>query len=920
LIGSFLDSIAIDGGALLLLGEPGVGKTALLDTAAEMASVAGQLVLRAAGAEFEADMAFSGLSETLMGLYGQFGQLSAVHRHALCTALGFEDGPAADRLLLSGAVLALLRQSSRVRPVLLVIDDVQWLDRPSATVLGIVSRRLAGSKAGILAASRQRSDSFFGHGVLPGFEIQPLEPAAAASLVDARFPALSRKVRQRVLTEAQGNPLALLELAPLLSGSHLGPGHALPAVLPLSKRLQAVFASRIGDMPPATRRLLLLAALEGSGGLGVLLAASGDRSLDDLLPAERADLVALDRGTGRLAFRHPLVGSAVVELAAYSERRQANQALARAFSDQPERSAWYLAEATVEPDEHVAGLLDQAGQHALRRGDAVGAVSALLRAADLTPQGSDRSRRLAQAAYVGADVTGELREVPRLLRDARKADPEMRGSLEAAVATAYLLLNEDGDIDTAHRLLTDAIEMRAGRYEAGDHALIEALYTLFFVCLFGGRPKLWEPFRAAVSRLRPGPPLILSLCVTLFTDPGRASLAEIGQLETIISRLHEEADPATIVRIGRAAFAVDRMTACREAHWRVVRDGRAGGSVASAIWALINLCLDYYATGEWDEAWQLADEGMQFCEAHGYHLLSWPFWSAMALVAANRGDSATARTLTDTMEWWAAPRGAAIVQWYARHARALIAFGQFDFQEAYEQLSEISPPGRFPPRNRYAILATLDLVEAAVRTNHHAEAIAHSDAMRDTGIAALSPRMSLVSLGSAAMANPGDHDFELFEQALAIPEAAHWPFDQARIELAYGERLRRVRATGAARRHLNAALNTFKSLDAHPWTIRAIHELRASGVVELSANGVVENLGPVELTPQEWEIATLAATGLTNRQIAERLFISHRTVAAHLYRIFPKLGIASRAALRDALDELRLALQRRAVMVSAVAA
>jgi DNA-binding NarL/FixJ family response regulator len=407
-------------------------------------------------------------------------------------------------------------------------------------------------------------------------------------------------------------------------------------------------------------------------------------------------------------------------------------------------------------------------------------------------------------------------------------------------------------------------------------------------------------FHTALARLTPPKSAALILCARLFADPARATPVAVDELETMISRLHDETDPAAIVRIGKASFFVDRMTGCREAHWRVVRDGREGGAVASAIHAIINLCLDDYLVGEWDEAQQLADEGLALCEAHGYQLLESPLWFAKAIVAAARGEGETARALADEMDRWAAPRRAGVVQSYARQVRGLAALGRGDFEAAYHDLSSISPPGTLPSHVPLALWVALDLVDAAVRTNRHAEAVAHADVMRRAALAALSPRLALVSLGCAAIASAGGNDIELFEQALAIPGAGRWPFDVARVQLAYGERLRRARAIAPARKQLGAALETFQRLGARTWAARASNELRATGAPRLGGN----DFEPGPLTAQEREIAQLAATGLTNKQIGEKLFLSHRTVGTHLYRVFPKLGITSRAALRDALAAL----------------
>jgi len=792
-------------------------------------------------------------------------------------------------------------------------------------VLGRVARRLAaqgraarepaapglaGRPIGFLAAARLGSESFFEHAGLPGHEVQPLDEAAAAGLVEARFPGLAERVRRRLLTEAQGNPLALLELPAALSGPQRATVQALPPLLHLSRRLQALFATRVSDLPADARRTLLIAALDGTGDLRVLQATADKPRHDEALAsagreglalAERAGLVRVDDDAERLAFRHPLTRSAILELSASDERRAAHQALAGQLADQPERRAWHLAEAAAGPDEEVAELLEQSAGRILRRGDAVGAVATLLRAAELSPRRPDRGRRLARAAYIGADVAGDLENVSLLLDEARRADPEIGESLAAAVAAAHGLLNGDGDVDTAHCLLVGAIETRRsgpgaqGPPDTGDAAFLEALHTLLLVCSFGGRPGLWEPFYAALA---PQPPTVLYLWMHTFADPAHAAVPALGTLDDAIARLADEADPVQIVRIGMAADYVDRLAGCREALRQVIRDGREGGAVASAINAMMLLCFDAFRAGQWDEAERLAEEGLGLCQAHGYRLLAWLLQYGQALLAAARGDYDTAEQLTDEITRWAGPRGGRAVQAYACHARTLAAMGQGDFERAYQEAAAVSPAGVFASHVPHALRVAFDLVESAVRTGRHAEAAAHVAVMRELGLAGISPRLALIVTGAAAIAAPDHEATSLFAQALAIPAAEDWPFDLARVQLAYGERLRRAHATTQARQQLGAALDIFRRLDARPWQARAENELRAAGLVQEIRGTAV---GAVPLTPQEYEVAMLAAAGLTNKQIGERLYLSHRTVAAHLYQAFPKLGVTSRAALRDAL-------------------
>lgn len=892
LIEAFIAGTAIGGGALLLLGEPGAGKTVLLDAAATRAAAAGVRVERAAGVEFEADLPFSGLHQLLLPLHEKFSELNPTHREALNAALGFGEGTTPDRLVICNATLTVLQSSAVGRPLLMIVDDLPWLDRASAAVLGFVARRLSGSRVGLLAAARTGQGGFLESAGLPELELQPLDEEAAGGLLSARFPALTGDVRQRVLTEARGNPLALLELAPVLSGAGTAGLPGWPTVVPMSRRLQVVFASQVEQLPAPSRRLLLLAALDGTGDLRVLRAlGEPSAGLSELAAAERAQLVYVDGNTHRLAFRHPLIRSAVVELSTEAERRQAHQQLAGLFAEQPDRRAWHLAAAALEPDGDVAALLEAAAHRILRRGDAVGAVTALLRAAELSPDASDRSCRLALAAYIGADVTGDLRRAPQLLAAARRADPDLDKSLQAAVTAAFVLINGDGDVDTAHRLVLDAIDDPDVR-KARRTALEEALHTLLRVCYFGGRAELWEPFHRALARLGRPVPTDLYLSAKTLSDPVRLAAPVLGQLDAAIQALAGESDPTRIVRLAFAGIFVDRVGACRQALWRVVRDGRSGGAVGSATTALILLSLDDFLTGRWDQAERLVDEGLQLSETHGYWSLGGRH--VKALLAAARGDPARAQLVTSEMDQWAAPRR---IRAYGWQPRALAAVGVGDFEEAYRQVSTISPPGTLASHVPYVMWSTLDLVEAAVRTGRLDEAAAHVDAVRKAGIAGLSSRLALLAAGSAAIAAPDHNAPGLFEEALAIPGVQRWPFDLARVQLLYGERLRRTRNVAESRGHLDSARETFERLGARPWAQRAASELRAAGHARLRAS----EQGRDALTPQERQIALLAASGLTNKQIGERLFLSHRTVGFHLHRLYPKLGINSRAALRDAL-------------------
>jgi DNA-binding CsgD family transcriptional regulator len=830
-------------GALLVTGEPGAGKTTLLDLAAARAQAAGYVVVRATGVELESDLAYSALHQLLHS----FARLGGA---TLEVALGIREGPTPVRAQVADAVLELLRLGP---PVLMIVDDLSWIDRASAGVLGLVAARLHGVRAGLLGAVRLGLGSFLGYAGIPVHELRPLDPPAADRLLRERFPDLSADARDLVLTRARGNPLALLELP-------TGP----------TRRVRELFVPQIRSLPPAAREQLLLAALD----------ATGDRRVvsSSLAALENAHLLSLDGDT--LVFRHPLIRSTVLDLATGDELRAAHQRLAALFADRPDRCAWHLGEATVWPDESVAERLEESAASVLRRGDFVRAVAVLTRAASLSPDSADRSRRLARAAYVGSHMTGGLREA-RLLT----ADPH--GSLQTAVTAAHVLLNGEGDVDTAHRLLAGAVADETLLKGADDSTVEEALYTLMIVSYFGGRASLWEPLDAVLGE--DGPPVV-RLSRDLLGDPARTGVAALGRLDAALRELPGTSDPSKIIRVALTAQIADRQPDCADALWRVVR----GDVLAAGLNAQMLLSRYAYVAGRWDDARQLAGDAAARCREQGYVLLAWPGRHVQAQVAAVRGDDATALAIAGEMLQWAAPRGVRVVQTYAWQVRMMVALGRGDFEQAYLDGGRISPAGELASHVPYALLVHLDLVEAATRAGHPAEAAAHVAAIRAAGIDRLSPRQALLSSTAAAITAPDAAAGDLFERALAVPGADRWPFEVARVNLLYGERLRRLRAVTAARAHLLAASSAFDALGAVPWSQRAATELRATSH---------ERHGGPSLTPQENEIARLAAGGLTNKQIGARLFLSPRTVQFHLRHVFDKLGIRSRAALRDALDQ-----------------
>ena len=329
--------------------------------------------------------------------------------------------------------------------------------------------------------------------------------------------------------------------------------------------------------------------------------------------------------------------------------------------------------------------------------------------------------------------------------------------------------------------------------------------------------------------------------------------------------------------------------------WRAVLNGREGGPARRHLMALMDICVDDFHRGRWDEAAELAAEGLALTEEGGGRFFGWYFHYHQALLAAVRGRFETSRALADQMIGWAGPRGVGTARVFAHHALVLGDLGRGDFESAYHHATTVSPAGTLASHVPHCLWIAMDLVEAAVRTDRRAEAERHVRALQDARLPELSPRLAILTAGAAGMAAGDDDAPALFEEALSLPTVDQWPFDVARVRLAYGERLRRTRALTEAKAQLQPALAAFRTLGADPWTARAERELRATGLASTPSSA--------PLTAQELQIASLAASGLTNKEIAARLYLSPRTVSGHLYRIFPKLGITTRAALRDALDK-----------------
>lgn len=894
-ISEFLANSAVSGDARLLIGPAGVGKTRLLEEARSMAVARGYRVVAVSGVEFEATLSYAGLNRLLAPLRPEFELLDPAHAEALSVALGYAAGLPPLPMLVYGATQALLEGVARQQPLAVIADDLAWLDEASIKALAFVAQRVAGTRIAFLAASRDLKPVALNRSSLTKLAVQPLSDAQSETLLTQAHPQLSPAARHRILQHAQGNPLALLELGNAMRHRPDSTGAGLDHI-PLTDRLKESFAVRISDLADPTRRHLLLIALDGREDLDMLRDLA--INFDELLPAERAGLIAVDHTQMSIRFAHPIIRAAVIEESSSEERRAAHLAIADALTDEPSRRAWHLADAAIDVDQDTADLLEQCAHEALRRGDAYGCARAFTRAARLTPVLADRRRRLAQAAFLEAEVIGESSDATHHLEDFRNLPGRGTGSLHAAIATAVVYADTGGDCGSAVCLMENAINESPHEWNAHDEELTEAFYSWFTMCWQAGVPAYWDRYFAAQQKLKPSCPQPLSMLANAFADPARHGAGVREQLQHLIDTQLADSDPLTVVRLDTAAIYLDLLPAARHPTWRLIEDGRHGHAQRLYFQALLLQCLDDYTSCHWSRARELADEGLT-ASRNTAETTSWYFIYAEALLAAVRGDVTEASKWASELERSTLSREAFGIHRLSRLVRTLIAQAQHDWESAYRHAAALSAPGTFERYVPEALWVAYDLVESALRTGRRDEAAAHATVMQESNFAGISPRLGLLAGGAAALVDQTAQALTTFDQALGAVEPATWPFDYARVQLAYGSRLRRHLRLKEAREVLHAALATFESIGAGPWAVRARNELRAA------RDKLDGHEARPSLTPQEWTIAELAAGGLSNKEIGAQLYLSPRTVGGHLYRIYPKLGITTRAALRDAISALR---------------
>ena len=893
---------ASQGGSVLFSGAAGIGKTALLHRATTMASARGLIVVRSAGRGNSHEAPFSGLTDLLDPLLECVAGTPAREKHIADALVRCQSGGPVRIPELVNTLASILRHARLKGGLLIALDDLDRMDPASCHALCMLGARLDGTGTRMIGTVRAQHRLAEVCGA-PVHALEPLDETASRALLERHFPLLSSRVHQHILNVACGNPLALMELPLPLTSTQREVAAALPPILPLTERLQEIYRPQVSSLPADAREVLLATALEGTGDLNALKAFAGTTLETALRHAEDAQLAGVDLAGNRLVFRHPVARATVVALASPSQRRAAHRRLAHALIDRPELYAWHLSQSVIAADSTTADLVHDAAMKAMSRGAVVSAVRLMARSADLTADPRQRARRLGYAATMSADGTGDLDAASRLVRDARENDPDFDDTLPAIVAAATTFLHGDGDTETAFGLLVSALRARSEEHVESVVLLKSALWTLMRVCWLGGRAELWEIFLQLVDKYRKHLTTFEVTAWQAAADPARANAARLAVIDKKIASAMTEKNLTKIIRLAGACAAVDRLGEMRAALRRVAETGGNGHQPTTlAIRALNFLCEDALAQGRWSDVDTLSAQVARLCEANGQRALSWPTEGRAAILAALRGDTDRTRIRTREMVAWAVPRDARVLLLLAAHARMLEALGAADFETAYQYVAEVGRPDLARPMSIEQMQMSFDVVYATVHTERYREAEVRVRAMQASEMPQLSPRLALHTAACAALVAPRAKASRSYENALSLPGVSRWPYDRARVQLAYGEHLRRIRATNDARRHLRSALFTFQDLGAQPWAVRAKAELRAAG--DRDPDGEPEE--STGLTPQELAIVRLAVDGLTNKQIGQRLFLSPRTVGNHLYRVFPKLGITSRASLRDALGTLQL--------------
>ena len=897
-------------GELLISGAAGIGKTALLADAAERAD--GLRVLRASGAEAEAELPFAGLHQLLAPVLDLAAGLPGPQAAALERALGVAGGAAPEPLLLGAGALGLLAEAA---PALVLVDDLQWLDPASVAALGFAVRRLEAEGIAVLLAAR---DDLAPTG-LPECRLGPLDREAAAAMLSGHD--LAPAVRAQLLDAAAGNPLALVELPAALAPAQCAGQVPLDAVLPVPARLEAVYAARLARLSPATRELLVLAAVAAgdetapvfAAAAGVSAAGDGGRRRSAPVPrasaagdrerrrsapvlrasaagdgagpgagaalgeAEDAGLLAL-RG-GRLVWRHPLVRAAVVRAAGEPAVRAAHAALARTS---PADAAARCHAATVQPDAEVAAALALAGERAGARAAHAAKARALARAAELTPAAPEREARLVAAADAAWTAGRAEEALGHLAAAGTPGDPALRA--EAGRIRGSVALHRGSpaaarrELEEAARLLAPhdpvaALRLAVAAMEAASLAG-EATLPDTPAAPDGAEAAFLTDLSTAVRRLFAG-------------DAAGA----VPRLRAVVDAGGRLTDPQLVVWAGAAAFFWGDEVAAIALHERAATLARAAGHAVVLAFALTFLATADAWAGRLADAEARGRDALALAQEAGLANTEAQVQATLAQVLALRGEAGTSRRLAEAARAAATDRGLVLAEGAATLAMAELELAAGDPDAAFERLDELVHGPGAHPAHRFAPVPVL--VEAAARAGRAGEARPAAERFAGWADAVGTAWAAPLAARSLALVADGEEADARFMEAMRLHDRHRRPLDRARTALLLGERLRRARRKAEARGPLRTALEDFERAGARPWADRARDELRAAGSSPPRAGG-----RPLDrLTPQERQVARLVAGGASNRDAAAALFLSPRTVEYHLHKVFRKLGVHGRTEL-----------------------
>jgi DNA-binding CsgD family transcriptional regulator len=879
---------------MVIRGEAGVGKTALLEYVAMNSS--GCRVVRAAGVESEMELAYAGLHQLCAPMLDRLGTLPGPQAGALGTAFGLSGGEAPDRFLLGLAVLGLLSEVAEEQPLVCVVDDAQWLDRASAQILAFVARRLLAESVALVFAVREPSGGEELAG-LPDHVVGCLSDDDARALLNVAIPGrLDERVRDRIVAETRGNPLALLELPRGLSPAELAGGFGLPKTMPMASRIESSYLRRLQSLPAETQRLLLTAAAEPVGDVTLLWRAAGRLGIevDAAAPAVAAGLIEL--GT-RARFRHPLVRSAAYRGASLGDRQVTHRALAEATDPHadPDRRAWHRAHAAVGPDETVASDLERSADRARGRGGLAASAAFLERATELTPDPARRGARALAAARAKfeAAAPGTANELLDLAETC-PLDGLQRAHLALLRARIVFARRRGSD---APSLLLEAARLLEPR-DAGlaRETYLEALAAAIFAGRLGSRfgvREVGEAARAAasVSHATRSIDLLLDALATRFTDGYTTSTPLLKQALAAFCQGAGSIDDDIrwlwlACRVAPDVWDDDTWHLLATRHVQLAND--AGALSVLPLAATYRAGVHVHA-GEFAAAEALINQADAIADTADIATLRY----TSLVLAAWRGRQAEALKLIDTTIRDATTRGEGRSVALAAYATAVLYNGLGLYDPAFaaaQQTCEYDDLGIFG-------WALIELVEAGARTGAHEAAAPALRALDERTRAAATDWALGVAARSRALLSDGPAAETLYREAIDRLARSRIVVHLARARLVYGEWLRRANRRVDARDQLRAAHEMFASMGAEAFAGRARRELLATG--ETVRKRTVETRDI--LTAQEAQVAHLVAEGHTNPEIGGQLFISPRTVEYHLHKVFMKLGVKSRRELRSAL-------------------